>query len=68
MCVASSNFPLHLPNCHSSVGLPLIVSVSEPYYIDPGKVAAGNEDTCRKIMRMTDQAVASRRKAVLCVV
>lgn len=68
MCVPLSNFPPHLPNCHSSVGLPLIVSGSEPYCIDPGKAAVGNEDTCCKVIRLTDQEVAFHHKAVLCVV
>lgn len=68
MCVASSNFPLRSPNCHSSVCLPLIVSGSEPHYIDSGKAAGGNEDTCCKITRVTDQALASHHKAVVCIV
>lgn len=64
----SSNFPLRLPNCHSGVGLPLIVSGTEPNYIDSGKAAGGSGDTCRKIMRLTERALASTHKAVVCFV
>ena len=47
MLAASSNFPLCLPNSHSSGGLPLTVSGSEPYSIDAGKAAGGGDDYAR---------------------
>lgn len=39
-----SDFPLALSNSHIGVCLPLSVSASQPYGIDVGKAAGGNDD------------------------